>query len=95
MAITGKTKINMTAEQIINEHYNMDKDEDGNKVMYFWSVKDAMIEFAKYHVKQALKEAAKRTNDVYNDIADLNSNCNDYEESITEYIENCYNDKIK
>ena len=40
-----------TAESIIDKHYSMDKDEDGNKIFQLWSVKDAMIEFAKLHVE--------------------------------------------
>jgi hypothetical protein len=45
-----------TADEIMEKHYNMDKDEDRNKIFYPWSVKNAMIEFAKLHVKAAIKE---------------------------------------
>ena len=50
----------MTADEIIEKHYNMDKDEDGNKIFYFWSVKQAMIEFARIKVKQALEAASEK-----------------------------------
>lgn len=49
-----------TAEEILELHYNMDKDEDGHPVYYDWSAQDAMIEFAKLHVEAALKEASKK-----------------------------------
>lgn len=47
-----------TAQAIIEKHYNMDRDEDGFRIMYPISVEAAMIEFAKLHVKAALEEAA-------------------------------------
>ncbi len=41
----------------MKSHHNHCKDEDGNEIYYEWSVKNAMIEFAKLHVEAALKEA--------------------------------------
>lgn len=49
-----------TAEEILELHYNMDRDEDGHPVYYEWSAKDAMIEFAKLHVKAALEAASEK-----------------------------------
>lgn len=49
-----------TADEIIEKHYKEDKDEDGNKILYLWSIKNAMIEFAKLHVKAALEAAAEK-----------------------------------
>ena len=56
----------MTADKIIDIHYNMNKDEDGNKILYFWEVKEALIEFAKFHVKAALKAASENVT-IYDD----------------------------
>ena len=50
-----------TAEEILELHYNMDRDEDGHPIYYDWSAKDAMIAFAKMHVEAALKETEKET----------------------------------
>lgn len=48
-----------TSEEILELHYNMDRDEDGNPVYYDWSAKDAMIAFARLHVEAALKAASE------------------------------------
>lgn len=48
-----------TAKEVLELHYNMDRDEDGHPVYYDWSIKDAMIEFAKLHVEAALKAASE------------------------------------
>ena len=45
-----------TAEEILELHYNMDRDEDGHPIYYDWSAKDAMIEFAKLHVEACKEE---------------------------------------
>lgn len=50
----------MTAEEILELHYNMGRDEDGYPVYYDWSVKDAMIAFARLHVEAALKAACEK-----------------------------------
>lgn len=71
-----------TAEDIIEEHYRMDKDEDGNKIFYLWSVKYAMIEFAQLHVKAAIREciesapSGSSTDTVsYEDVVDALKDC--------------------
>lgn len=48
-----------TSEEILELHYNMDRDEDGHPVYYDWSAKDAMIAFARLHVEAALKAASE------------------------------------
>ena len=48
-----------TAKEILELHYNMDRDEDGHPVYYDWSAKDAMIAFARLHVEAALKAASE------------------------------------
>ena len=48
-----------TVEEILELHYNMDKDEDGHPIYYDWSAKDAMIAFARLHVEAALKAASE------------------------------------
>lgn len=49
-----------TAKEILELHYNMDRDEDGHPVYYNWSAEDATIAFAKLHVEAALKEASEK-----------------------------------
>lgn len=41
-------------DKIIAKHYDLDKDEDGNKIFQLHSVKCAMIEFAKVHCQAQL-----------------------------------------
>lgn len=48
-----------TSKEILELHYNMDRDEDGHPVYYDWSAKDAMIAFARLHVEAALKAASE------------------------------------
>lgn len=50
----------------------------------------AMVEFAKLHVKAALEFAAKRAIDLHHNEAELDNNCNDYEEAAEKYITDSY-----
>ncbi len=49
-----------TAENFLKSSQDPMKDEDRNEVYMTWQVKEAMIEFAKLHVEQALKEASEK-----------------------------------
>jgi hypothetical protein len=53
-------------------------------------VTTVMIEFAKLHVKAALEVAAKRAIHLHHDVAELDNNCNDYEEAAKRYIHESY-----
>lgn len=56
-----------TAKEILELHYNMDRDEDGHPVYYGWSAKDAMIAFARLHVEAALKAASENATQNYSE----------------------------
>lgn len=47
-----------TIKQIIESHYNMDKDEDGNKVWYEWNLQQALEEYGKQCYNQAIQDVA-------------------------------------
>lgn len=57
----------MTAKEILELHYNMDRDEDGHPVYYDWSAEDAMIAFARLHVEAALKAASEKATQNYSE----------------------------
>jgi 23S rRNA maturation-related 3'-5' exoribonuclease YhaM len=56
-------------------------------------VHNVATQYAKAHVEEALKEAAKRTIEIHHSIADLDQECNDYEESVTKYIKGSYSEE--
>lgn len=88
----------MTADKFLDRFLNEEDLKENERINTIWldSAIEVMNEYAKYHVKLALKEAAKKTIDIHHDIADLPQNCNDYEESVILFIENCYDlNKIK
>ena len=45
-----------TIDALINKHDRLNTDEEGNKVMYFWQIKDLLIDYG----KEVLNEAAKK-----------------------------------
>lgn len=47
-----------TIKKIIEKHYKMDKDEDGNKVWYEWNLQQALEEYGKLMYNQAIDDAA-------------------------------------
>ena len=67
----------MTAKEMLDKHYNMDYNEDYDKVFMYWNAQNALIEFAKFHVEAALKKVSKL------DFEDINHpKANDYEEAL-------------
>lgn len=82
----------MTAEKFMDDFLNEEDllPEERTNTIWVDSAIDTMKAFAKYHVKLALKKAAEGCIDIHHEIADLPQNCNDYEEAVTQYIENIY-----
>lgn len=82
----------ITAEKFMDKFLNEEDLKPEEKTNRIWvdCAIDTMKAFAQYHVKLALEKAAKGCIDIHHEIADLPQNCNDYEEAITQYIENIY-----
>ncbi len=53
-----------TVKQIIEKHYKLDTDEEGNAVMYLGQIEDLLLEYG----KQLLTEASKRANIILKDV---------------------------
>ena len=73
-----------TVKQILEKHYSLCTDEDGTKIMYFWEIEKAMIEFAKMYVKAALEKVTNNIEIHSLDNSDLKMNM--------EYFNNRNND---
>ena len=56
-----------TVKQIIEKHYKLDTDEEGNAVMYLGQIEDLLLEYGKQLLIEASEKATIILKDVYSE----------------------------